>query len=44
MIAIRFVANHRGVTDMPFLLWVVYPYSIWMGCCSVLLGQHKREE
>jgi hypothetical protein len=29
---------------MPFLLWVVYPYSIWMGCCSVLLGQHKREE
>jgi hypothetical protein len=29
---------------MPFLLWVVYPYSIWMGCCSVLLGHHEREK
>jgi hypothetical protein len=32
-----------GVTDMPFMLWVIYPYSIWMGCCSVLLGEHERE-
>jgi hypothetical protein len=33
-----------GVTDMPFLLWVVYPYAIWMGCCSVLRGDHRREK
>jgi hypothetical protein len=33
-----------GVTDMPFLLWVIYPYSIWMGCCSVLRGDHRREK
>lgn len=29
---------------MPFLLWVIYPYSIWMACCSVLLGDHKRDQ
>ena len=29
---------------MPILLWVIYPYSIWMGCWSVLLGHHPREE
>ena len=29
---------------MPFLLCVIYPYSIWMGCCSVLLGDHKRDQ
>jgi len=28
---------------MPFLLWVVYPYTIWMGCCSVMLERHKSE-
>ena len=22
---------------MPLLLWVVYPYTIWMGCCSIML-------
>jgi hypothetical protein len=27
---------------MPFLLWVVFPYSIMMGCCSVMLGEHHR--
>jgi len=22
---------------MPFLLWIVYPYSICMGCCTLML-------
>jgi hypothetical protein len=24
---------------MPFLLWVVYPYAIWMGCYGLMLEQ-----
>jgi len=34
---------------MPLLLWVVFPYSIFMGCCSIMLGnissktnEHRR--
>ena len=22
---------------MPFLLWVIYPYTIWMGCYSMMV-------
>jgi hypothetical protein len=29
---------------MPFLLWVVFPYSILMGCCSLMLEDHKRDD
>ena len=29
---------------MPFLLWVIYPYSVWMGCCSVALGHRTTED
>jgi len=29
---------------MPFLLWVIYPYSVWMGCCSVVLNHGTTEE
>jgi len=31
----------RG-NDMPFLLWIIYPYTMWMGCCSVMLDQNHR--
>jgi len=27
---------------MPILLWVVFPYSIFMGCCSMMLGDHLK--
>jgi hypothetical protein len=27
---------------MPFLLWVVYPYTIWMGCCSLVLERNQQ--
>jgi hypothetical protein len=27
---------------MPFLLWVVYPYTIWMGCCSLMLERNQQ--
>jgi len=26
---------------MPFLLWVIYPYSMWMGCVSLMLEHEK---
>ena len=29
---------------MPFLLWVVYPISMWVGYCSLMLGDPKRDE
>jgi hypothetical protein len=28
---------------MPFLLWIVFPYSVFMGCCSLMLEQQERE-
>jgi len=28
---------------MPFLLWVVFPYSIFMGCCELMLEQQQHE-
>ena len=31
-------------TTMPFLLWVIYPYTMWMGCCSVMLDQNHRRD
>jgi hypothetical protein len=29
---------------MPFLLWVVFPYSILMGCCSLMLEDRERDD
>ena len=30
---------------MPFLLWVIYPYTIFMGCCSLMLERdHDRDD
>ena len=29
---------------MPFLLWVVFPYSILMGCCSLMIEDRKRDD
>jgi hypothetical protein len=31
--------DYPGVAEMPFLLWVVYPYAIWMGCYGLMLEQ-----
>jgi len=28
---------------MPFLLWVVYPYTIWMGCCGLMLERERAQ-
>ena len=29
---------------MPFLLWVVYPYTIWMGCYGLMLERERAED
>jgi hypothetical protein len=29
---------------MPFLLWVVYPYTIWMGCYGLMLENGRAEK
>ena len=29
---------------MPFLLWIVYPYTIWMGCCGLMLEREQTED
>jgi hypothetical protein len=29
---------------MPFLLWVIYPYTIWMGCYSMMVDHDHRDD
>jgi predicted transcriptional regulator with HTH domain len=29
---------------MPFLLWVIYPYTIWMGCCSMMVDSDRSHD
>jgi hypothetical protein len=29
---------------MPFLLWVIYPYTIWMGCYSTMVDSDRSRD
>jgi hypothetical protein len=49
-ITARYVSRLEGMLEeletsaMPFLLWVIYPYTIWMGCYSMMVDPDHRHD